>query len=123
MKYRLDHVQVAMPRDREADARAFYSEILGFQEIRKPETLLARGGVWYQLEEGRQLHLGVAQNFCPNRKAHPGFIVDDLDGLAQRLENAETAVKWDEALHPVRRFYVSDVFGNRLEFADRSQYD
>jgi len=91
------------------------------QEIPKPATLAARGGVWFRLGEG-ELHLGIEEPFRPARKAHPAFEVADLEGLRQRLEKAGAPVRTDELLPGRRRFYTDDPFGNRLEFiqADRS---
>ena len=43
----LDHVQLAMPAGKEAEARAFYGNLLGLREVPKPEPLRARGGVWF----------------------------------------------------------------------------
>jgi catechol 2,3-dioxygenase-like lactoylglutathione lyase family enzyme len=110
----LDHVQLAAPRGCEEDARRFFGGLLGLEEIEKPEPLRARGGVWFRAG-AQQLHIGVAEEFAPARKAHPAFAVDDLDALAGRLESAGVAVEWDEALPDVRRFYVHDPWGNRLE--------
>jgi len=41
---RLDHVLLAMPAGREADARKFYRDILGIPEAQKPAELAGRGG-------------------------------------------------------------------------------
>ena len=109
---RLDHVRIAAPPDGEAVARAFYGGTLGLEEIEKPEPLRTRGGVWFRLGGGHELHVGVDDAFAPARKAHPAFAVADLDGLAARLGD----VTWNDALPGVRRFYTSDPFGNRLEF-------
>lgn len=62
----LDHVQLAMPKGREEDARSFFVWLLGLKEIEKPEPLAQRGGVWFALPDGRQLHLGVEEPFRPN---------------------------------------------------------
>jgi catechol 2,3-dioxygenase-like lactoylglutathione lyase family enzyme len=109
---RIDHVQVAAPPGCEEEARAFYGGLLGLAELEKPPALRARGGVWFALGKGQQLHVGVEQEFVPARKAHPAFAVDDLDALAARIGD----VTWDEELPGVRRFYAADPFGNRLEF-------
>ena len=116
----LDHIQLAMPESEEEKARAFYGATLGLMEIDKPSSLQGRGGVWYQVADGRQVHLGVEKPFSPNRKAHPCFVVVDLDRLAEGLQSAGYPVLWDDALHPVRRFYTEDCFANRLEFVDRA---
>lgn len=62
------------------------------------------------------VHIGVEKDFAPQRKVHPAFCVDDLDGLAKRLAEANCVVKWDDALPNRRRFETEDPFGNRIEF-------
>ena len=112
----LDHVQVAAPQGCEEEARLFYGELLGLTEIEKPHSLLARGGVWFQVGP-QQLHIGVEEPFSPARKAHPALRVrsDALDEVAARLETAGAKVIWDKALDEVRRFYSEDPWGNRIE--------
>jgi hypothetical protein len=39
----------------------------------------------------------------------------ELEALAERLVTAGCAVRWDEELPGVRRFYADDPWGNRLE--------
>lgn len=111
----LDHLQLAMPAGEEARARAFYGELLGLSELPKPTELAARGGCWFAL--GTQaLHLGVETPFTPARKAHPAFRVSNLEACRQVLEAAGVQTLPDTSVASVRRFYVSDPFGNRLEF-------
>jgi catechol 2,3-dioxygenase-like lactoylglutathione lyase family enzyme len=116
MKARLDHVQLAAPRGSETEARRFFAEVLGLQEMEKPEPLRGRGGVWFELD-GQQLHIGIVDQFQPARKAHPALQVEalELDGLARRLAEAGAAVQWDDSLPGVRRFYTYDPWGNRIE--------
>ena len=111
----LDHLQLAMPRGREAEARAFYGDILGLKELTKPPNLAVRGGVWFVLGT-QQLHLGVEQDFRPAKKAHPAFLAEDLEDLRGRLQSKGFAPYEDEPLAGYDRFYVADPFGNRLEF-------
>jgi catechol 2,3-dioxygenase-like lactoylglutathione lyase family enzyme len=114
----LDHVQLAMPRGGEPEARDFFRVLLGLRELEKPSALAGRGGVWFALPDGRQLHLGVEEPFRPSEKAHPAFVVEPLDEIARCLEDAGYPLIWDEALAPRRRFYGEDPFGNRLEFLE-----
>jgi len=113
----LDHVQIAAPPGCEADARRFYGALLGLAELEKPAALAARGGAWFALGDGRQLHVGVEPDFAPARKAHPALRVGagGLEVLAERLLEAGCEVRWDDALAGVARFYVDDPWGNRLE--------
>ena len=111
----LDHLQLAMPPAGEGSARAFYGELLGLAELPKPAELVSRGGVWFAL--GTQaLHLGIETPFVPARKAHPAFAVEDLEACRAHLQRSNVETVPDTTLPHVRRFYVSDPFGNRLEF-------
>ena len=114
---RIDHVQLAMPPDREAEARLFYSGLLGIKETPKPPHLAARGGCWF--EEGPlKVHLGVEADFHPARKAHPALLVDDLAALVTTLQAAGAVVRDDEPLDGYFRVYVDDPFGNRIELME-----
>lgn len=113
----IDHVQVAAPVGCEAEARAFYGALLGLEELPKPESLRARGGCWFRAG-AQELHVGVEEPFAPARKAHPGFVVADLDALADRLRGAGIEVAPDESIPGTKRFHAADPFGNRLEFRE-----
>ena len=111
---RIDHVLLAMPPGRENEARAFYQGILGIAEMTKPPQLAARGGCWFEAGEVK-VHLGVEKDFTPARKAHPAFIVDDLQGLIRGLKAAGYALAEDAPLEGYDRIFVADPFGNRIE--------
>ena len=116
----IDHVQLAMPVGEEAKARAFFVEILGFTEIPKPPELAKRGGAWFQ-SENVQLHIGVENDFRPARKAHPAFIVDDLDSLISKAQRA--GYETDTSQPPLdgyKRAHVFDPFGNRIELMEKT---
>ena len=115
----LHHVQLAMPRGREADARAFYSDVLGMTEQPKPEHLARRGGVWFSSGDA-QLHLGVEDDFRPAKKAHPALLVSNLDRIVDRCTAAGVPVNRDQPLPGYRRAYVADPFGNRIELLEPS---
>jgi catechol 2,3-dioxygenase-like lactoylglutathione lyase family enzyme len=113
----IHHVQLACPPGSEPALREFYCGILGFEELRKPSSLAARGGCWFK-GHGIELHLGVEQDFRPARKAHPGLLVAGLDAWADRLRNAGYPVSFDDEFPGMRRFYSQDPNGNRLEFLE-----
>lgn len=113
----IDHVQLAMPNGEEAKARRFYGEVLGLSETAKPASLAARGGCWFERDE-LKVHLGVDPDFRPARKAHVAFSVTDLDGLLERARAEGLEVVDDADIPGVRRAFVFDPFGNRLEFID-----
>jgi catechol 2,3-dioxygenase-like lactoylglutathione lyase family enzyme len=117
--YAIDHVQIAMPPGGESQARAFYAALLGMTEIPKPQSLAGRGGVWFAAGEAR-LHLGVEREFHPARKAHPAFLVEDLDAVLDLCRGAGVSLSTDEPpLAGYRRAHVFDPFGNRVELMQR----
>ncbi len=112
----IDHVQVAIPAGGEDRARLFYGSLLGMMELPKPAALAARGGCWFA-SGAAVLHLGVDEPFVPAGKAHPAFVVRDLDGLFQILSVAGyDGIRADGERPGIRRFHVFDPFGNRIEF-------
>ncbi len=110
----IDHVQLAMPAGEEAKARAFYVGVLGLAEVPKPPVLAARGGCWFERGPVR-LHLGVEKDFRPAKKAHPALLVSDYDRFLERLSSAGVEVTPDDNIDGVRRCYIHDPFGNRIE--------
>lgn len=111
-------MQLAIPAGGEQEARAYFGRLLGLVELEKPPALARRGGVWFDLRDRRQLHLGVEDPFRPNEKAHPALVSGTLDGLAHAIEEEGYPVRWDSGLAPRRRFYSEDPFGNRIEFME-----
>ncbi len=110
----LHHVQIACPAGSEDALRGFYSGVLDLPEIPKPPLLAVRGGCWFQVGP-QELHCGVEEPFVPARKAHPCFLVDDLDAVAARVRAAGGEVRPDEQIPGVRRFHTDDPVGNRVE--------
>jgi catechol 2,3-dioxygenase-like lactoylglutathione lyase family enzyme len=114
-------VQLAMPVGGENQARAFYGELLGLEEVAKPAALARRGGCWF-VGPGVDVHIGVDEDFRPARKAHVAFVVDDVAGFRRRLGADGISTIDDQADIGVERFYTDDPFGNRLEFMAREAW-
>lgn len=121
----LHHVQISMPRGREAEARRFYAQTLGLREVEKPPSLAGRGGCWFRAFDGEavtaEIHLGVDDPFIPAKKAHPGLVcgsLDELEAVAERIERGGYELSWAErdTFEGYVRFHARDGFGNRLEF-------
>ncbi|HEX8392366.1 MAG TPA: hypothetical protein VF665_08435 [Longimicrobium sp.] len=110
----LDPVQVSIPAGEEARATALYRDLPAMEVVEKPAPMRANGGAWFR--SGRaELHLGVEPDFPPARKAHPALRADNLDALGMVCESAGFEIFWDDRYLGVRRFYVADPFGNRVE--------
>ena len=110
----IDHVQLAMPPGAEDSARAFYTGLLGMNEIAKPTELAKRGGCWFQ-SGSVQIHLGVEEDFRPAKKAHPALTCSNYDELIFELGRAGMPVHESGDIPGVRRCHVHDPFGNRIE--------
>ncbi len=113
----IDHVQLAAPKGSEIIAKHFFGEILGFQEVEKPEVLKKRGGVWFQFGN-YQIHIGIEEPFAPAKKAHPAFQVENLEALKTHLMKHEVNFIVDTDLPGANRIYVNDPFGNRIEILE-----
>ena len=78
-----------------------------------------RGGAWFQSGDF-QLHIGIEKDFHPARKAHPAFIVDDLDAMLEKAQLAGYEI--DHSPPPLdgyKRAHVFDPFGNRIELMEK----
>lgn len=114
---KFDHVQLAAPGGTEDLARSFYSEQLGFKEVEKPSSLRKNGGVWF--EAGNvQIHIGIEEPFAPAKKAHPAILVKNIEIMKTFLTEKNIEFSIDNRLPGANRFYVSDPFGNRIEFLE-----
>jgi catechol 2,3-dioxygenase-like lactoylglutathione lyase family enzyme len=115
----IHQVQLAIPEAGEEKAREFYVNILCLTEVPKPPELAKRGGMWLRSGDA-QLHLGIETEFRAARRAHPAFIVDNLDSLLERIQVA--GYEWDLSQPPLdgfKRAHVFDPFGNRIELLER----
>lgn len=113
---RLDHIQICIPKGKENEARAFYTDILGFKEIPKPNALLKNGGLWYQLDD-IQVHIGTEEH-SSKTKRHPAFEVKHIKKVKQHLLDNGVRVKDNTPIPNVERFDCYDPFGNRIEFLE-----
>ena len=117
----IDHIQLAAPKGSEDTARKFFKDILGFDEVEKPEALKKRGGVWFEFGN-HQIHIGIEEPFYPAKKAHPAFIVENIEALQQHLVTNGIDVSEDDNIPSVKRLFISDPFGNRMEILERIKH-
>lgn len=112
-----DHIQITIPRSGEQTAREFYGGLLGLPETPKPFPLSERGGLWF-CNETTHIHLGIEENFTPEKKGHPAILVRGLQALIDRLTERSVPFEITKELPDRFRIYVHDPFGNRLEFIE-----
>ena len=60
----------------------------------------------------------AARDVRPLARAHPALLVRGLAGAREVLVAAGAVVEDDDSDLPVRRCYVRDPFGNRIELVD-----
>ena len=112
----LHHVNVTVPPEREAAAKEFYANVLGLEEIYKPDASRSPGA-WYQLG-AVQLHLSV-EGAQPLSRRHVCYQVRDLEAAERHLRAAGVEILDDERPLPgLRRFFLRDPGGNRIEITE-----
>lgn len=121
----LHHVAVCVTI--EARAKQFYGQVLGLREIARPSFPF--GGAWYEMDDGRQLHLIVHEQpltlrgttDIDLRDGHLAFRVADYDAALEQLQalGVECVARPDN-ITPWKQIYVTDPDGNVIELnADR----
>jgi catechol 2,3-dioxygenase-like lactoylglutathione lyase family enzyme len=116
----LHHAQITVPPPMERAAIKFYRDVLGLPEVEKPAELRDRGGTWFDLGDGQQLHLGVEDGVSRRAtKAHLAYEVDDLEHWRRRMIEHEVTPVESIAIPGHDRFEARDPFGNRIEFIQR----
>lgn len=102
----------------------FYTELLGLQ-VNQTRPEFAYGGAWLDIgETGQQIHLMSLPNPDVNsvrpehggRDKHVALVVDNVDALAAKLEQAGVTVSRSKSGRPA--FFCRDPDGNALEFAE-----
>lgn len=113
----VDHTQFCIPPGTEDEAREFYTTVLGFNEIAKPESLQSNGGLW--LHAGTvELHLGIEDTETPRSKRHSAFEIDDIARARKRLEAHGVDIQDETPIPGRKRFSFRDPFENRIELIE-----
>lgn len=115
----LSHVNVTVPANAEAAAKAFYGTVLGLKEVPKPAGTRQNVGAWFELG-GVQLHLSVEEdvtNAASDR--HVCFVAADVAVAERHLRDSGTEIISDpRPIAGVKRFYVRDPGGNLIEITE-----
>lgn len=114
---RIDHVQLTGLKGCEEKARRFYNGVLGLKEISKPPSVKSSGGCWFVIGT-QEIHIGIEDRFTPPVKAHPAFVIQNIEELRNHLKALEIEIQEDRPIEGRARFFVRDPFGNRLEFLE-----
>ena len=105
-----------------ARAKTFYSEVLGLKEIARPAFPFE--GAWYELSDGRQVHLIVHERprtlrgttEIDLRDGHFAFAVSDYEQTVEKLRAAGVPCELrPDNVTPWKQVYVTDPDGNVIE--------
>ena len=114
----IDHVQIAVPKVKEAECLAFYREVFRLPEIPKPEELRGRGGAWFQIGT-LQMHISIDPEPSPKSKRHICFLVEDLASAKAQLLARGIPIEEESVAEGLSRFFIRDPAGNRIELGER----
>jgi catechol 2,3-dioxygenase-like lactoylglutathione lyase family enzyme len=118
----LSHVNVTVPANAEAAAKAFYGNVLGLREIPKPAGTRQNVGGWYELG-AVQLHLSVEEivtNALSDR--HVCYVVADVAVAERHLRDSCVEIISDpRPIEGVKRFYVRDPGANLIEITQAKE--
>lgn len=113
------HIQILVPRAAEQASKRFYGEMLGLEEIPKPERFQKNGGAWYRLG-ANEIHLSLTDHPHDNAtsRRHICLMVADLARAERALREAGLDIIPDtEPFNRWTRFFVRDPGDNRVEIA------
>lgn len=111
---RIQHVSIPRPPGSHEQARAFYGELLGLQEITVPESLRHLDLIWYQLG-ATELHLFSEEPLEDRSGRHLCIALADVQAVQERLTSAGYETRDTIAIPGRPRFFCRDPFGNTLE--------
>jgi catechol 2,3-dioxygenase-like lactoylglutathione lyase family enzyme len=112
---RINHIHICVSEHRLEEARLFYTNVMGLQQINRPDVF-PEPGCWFAIGD-IELHIGV-EDPRPVTIRHSAFEVRDLDAARSELERHGITIN-EEPLIPGRiRFSFLDPFGNRMELME-----
>ena len=119
----IHHIQIFVPREMEEQAKHFYGELLGLEEIPKPEPYRKNGGAWYRFG-GNQLHMSLMRKPEDNLGSlrHVCYMVSNV-AVAEKImrEAGVEIIPDDRPFVGWTRFYVRDPGGNYIEIAEMNK--
>ena len=89
--------------------------ILQLHELKKPDTLKLRGGLWVKVGD-REVHIGTEDGIDREAtKAHLAYEVSDISFWRSRLTGEGIEIQDSVPIPGIERFEFRDPFGNRVE--------
>ena len=110
---RADHIHICVPVEKLEEAKQFYTNILGLQQIERPNHLFSTSGYWFNIGN-IQLHIGV-EPALPRSIRHTAMEVADVAAARVLLEKKNIEIVEEPVIPGRTRFAFIDPFGNRME--------
>lgn len=117
MKSRLQHVSIPRPPGSDEATRKFYGDLLGLEEKAVPTSIADHDLIWFDLGDDAELHVFAEDPIEDASGRHCCMLVDDLDGLRQKLIDAGYEPQPAITVFGRPRFFCRDPFNNLIEFA------
>lgn len=110
------HAKITIPNGAVKEAKQFYCDVLGLEEISRPISSSERGGFWLRVGND-QIH--VSEGNEPGTNVNRGYFayeVANVDELQTRLKAYQIELSPCERCGDYESFCCYDPFGNQLEF-------
>ncbi len=100
-------------------AAAFYREILGLTEIKKPDTFISAGVNvrWFSIGD-QQIHLLLEPQQHPPSGRHMALQVDDAQAARAQLHEQGIVTRETVLIPGADRFFIDDPDGNQIEIIE-----
>ncbi len=115
---RADHIHICVPPERLEEAKQFYTDIIGLEQIDRPDHLFSNSGYWFDIGN-IQLHIGVEPTL-PRSIRHTAFEVADIEAARALLVKNDVEIVEEPVLPGRTRFAFIDPFGNRMELLQKT---
>lgn len=114
---RLQHVSLSISAGMQEQIRAFYGEMLGFEEKQVPATLADKGLIWFAAGEGEmELHFVPDTSLQRREEArHFCLEVEDVEYYRHLLTQAGYELIEADPIPHRPRFFCFDPAGNHVE--------
>jgi len=109
---RADHIHICVPPERLEEARLFYTNIIGLEQMERPDVF-SSAGYWFSIAD-IELHIGVEESL-PRSIRHTAFEVSDVLAVRKYLESHGLEIMEEPLIAGRERFAFIDPFGNRME--------
>ena len=98
------------------EAATFYTEVIGLKEINAPSNAKSNRIRWFDVGDGKALHMMEAPVNIPENRAHFAITVEDIDGWRSYLESKGVEVHGPRVeVYSAERVFMRDPSGNLFE--------